>query len=132
MLNAFFYNLVPAYFDEIREQKQINARYRRKRILEATLAMHTYVPKLPLFTYYCNARGFVLINKLSIYLFYNFCHNKANILYYIISYYMLHPIIYNTCYSYYILKYSMFTFVFPPFSPFVCQTRPDMETTKIP
>ena len=37
MLNAFFYNLVPAYFDEIREQKQINARYRRKRILEATL-----------------------------------------------------------------------------------------------
>ena len=38
MLNAFFYNLVPAYFDEIREQKQINARYRRKRILEATLA----------------------------------------------------------------------------------------------
>ena len=38
MLNAFFYNLVPAYFDEIREQKQINARYRRKRILEATLS----------------------------------------------------------------------------------------------
>ena len=30
-------------------------------------AMHTYVPKLPLFTYYCNARGFVLINKLFIY-----------------------------------------------------------------
>ena len=40
MLNAFFYNLVPAYFDEIREQKQINARYRRKRILEATLQYH--------------------------------------------------------------------------------------------
>ena len=41
MLNAFFYNLVPAYFDEIREQKQINARYRRKRILEATLSLHS-------------------------------------------------------------------------------------------
>ena len=25
----------------------------------------------------------------------------------------------------------MFTFHFPPFSPFVCQTKPDMETTKI-
>ena len=40
MLNAFFYNLVPTYFDEIREQKQINARYRRKHILEATLKLH--------------------------------------------------------------------------------------------
>ena len=39
MVNAFSYNLVPAYFDEIREQKQINARYRIKRILEATLLM---------------------------------------------------------------------------------------------
>ena len=88
--------------------------------------MYIYAPKLSLFTFYCNARGFVLINKLFIYLFYNFCHNKANILHYIISYYMLHPIIYNTCYFYYILKYSMFTFVFPPFLPFVCQTRPDI------
>ena len=26
-------------------------------------AMHTYVLKLPLFTFYCNARGFVLINN---------------------------------------------------------------------
>ena len=95
--------------------------------------MYIYVPKLPLFTFYCNARGFVLINKLFIYyLFSNFCHNKTNILYYIISYYMLHPIIYNTCFLSYILKYSMFTFHFPPFSPFVCQTRCDMETTKIP
>ena len=25
----------------------------------------------------------------------------------------------------------MFTFHFPPFLPFVCQTKPDMETTKI-
>ena len=25
--------------------------------------MHTYVPKLPFFTFYCNARGFVLINS---------------------------------------------------------------------
>ena len=41
MLNAFFYNLVPAYFDEICEQKQINARYLRKRILEATLTFKT-------------------------------------------------------------------------------------------
>ena len=32
-----------------------------------------------LFTYYCNARGFVLINKFFIYLFSNFCHNKSNI-----------------------------------------------------
>ena len=55
--------------------------------------MYIYAPKLSLFTFYCNARGFVLINKLFIYLFSNFCHNKANILYYIISYYMLHPII---------------------------------------
>ena len=74
-------------------------------------------------------RGFVLINKLVIYLFSNFCHNKANILYYIIVYYMLHPIIYNTCYFSYILKYSMFTFDFPPFSPFVCQTRPFSRET---
>ena len=29
--------------------------------------MYIYVPKLPLFTFYCNARGFVLINKLFIY-----------------------------------------------------------------
>ena len=93
--------------------------------------MYINVPKLPLFTFYCNTRGFVLINKLLIYLFSNFYHNKANILYYIIAYYVLHPIIYNTCYLSYILKYSMFTFDFPPFLPFVCQTRPDMETTKI-
>ena len=84
-------------------------------------AMHTYVHKLPLFTYYCNARGFVLINKLFISLFYNSCHNKTNILYYIISYSMLHPIIYNTRFFSYIYKYSMFIFDFPPFSPFVRQ-----------
>ena len=62
---------------------------------------------------------------LLIYLFSNFCHNKTNIHYYIISYYILHPIIYNACLFSYILKYSMFTFHFPPFSPFVCPTRSD-------
>ena len=92
--------------------------------------MYIYVPQLPLFTFYCNAPGFVLINELLIYFFLNFCHNKANILYYIIFYNMLHPIILIHVISY-ILKYSMFTFDFPPFPPFVCQTRPDMETTKI-
>ena len=51
-------------------------------------AMHTYIPKLPLFTYYCNARGFVLINKVFIYLFYNFCHNETNIFYCIIIVYI--------------------------------------------
>ena len=33
---------------------------------------YIYVPKLPLFTFYCNAPGFVLINKLFIYLYSNF------------------------------------------------------------
>ena len=83
--------------------------------------MYIYVPKLPLFTFYCNARGFVLIIKLFIYLFHNFCHNKTHILYYIISYSLLNTLIYNMCHFSYILKYSMFTFDFPPFSPFVCQ-----------
>ena len=41
---------------------------------------------------------------------------------------MLHPITYNTCLFSYILKYSMFTFDFPPFSPFVRQTRSDKNT----
>ena len=50
-----------------------------------------------------------MINKLFIYSFSNFCHNKINILYYIISYYKLHPIIYKTCFYSYILRYSMFT-----------------------
>ena len=72
--------------------------------------IYIYVPKLPLFIFYCNARGFVLINILLMYLFSNFCRNKTNILYYIISYYILHPIIYNTCFLSYILKYLMFTF----------------------
>ena len=87
--------------------------------------MYIYVPKLPLFTFYYNARGFVLINILLIYLFSNFCHNKPNIIYFIISYYILHPIMYNACLFSYILKYSMFMFHFPPFSPFVCPTRSD-------
>ena len=87
--------------------------------------MYIYVPKLAVFTFYCNARGFVLINILLIYLFSNFCHNKIDILCYIISYYILHPIIYNTCLFLYILNYSMFTFHFPPFSPFVCPSRSD-------
>ena len=32
----------------------------------------------------------------------------------------------------FLLYLKILAFVFPPFSPFVCQTRPDMETTKIP
>ena len=43
---------------------------------------------------------------------------------------MLQPIIYNKCFFLVYLEILMFTFNFPPFSPFVCQTRSDTETTK--